>query len=120
MKGFGLAFISICMGAIGQVLLKFGADKIGSLTFSAGSLFSDMLKIIKTPQIIIGMIFFGVSSLLWIKVLTRAELSLVYPLVSLSYIIVAVLSYFLLRENFTVPKILGIAVIIIGVLVLNS
>ena len=120
MKGFSLVFISISMGAVGQLLLKIGADKIGSLSFSADSFFSDILKIIKTPQILGGMVFFGVSSLLWIKVLTRAELSLVYPLVSLSYIIVAVLSYLVLRENFTMQKILGIAVIIFGVLVLNN
>lgn len=97
-----------------------GANKLGSLSFSAGSFFPDILRIIKTPQILGGMFFFGVSSLLWIKVLTRSELSLVYPLVSLSYILVAVLSFLLLKEQFTVQKILGIAVIIIGVIVLNK
>lgn len=120
LKGYGLALVSIVLGALGQVILKSGADKIGSLSLSASSLFSDLLRIIKTPQILSGMVFFGLSSLLWIKVLTRSELSLVYPMVSLSYILVAILSFLLFKEQFTMQKILGIAVIITGVVVLNS
>lgn len=120
LKGYSLALVSIVLGALGQVILKSGADKIGSLSLSASSLFSDLLRIIKTPQILSGMVFFGLSSLLWIKVLTRSELSLVYPMVSLSYILVAILSFLLFKEQFTMQKILGIAVIITGVVVLNS
>jgi len=119
MKGISLALVSIALGAVGQVILKLGADKLGNLSFAGRALVSDLLRIIKTPEIIFGMLFFGFSSLLWIKVLTRMDLSRAYPLVSISYIIVAVLSYLILREQFTVQKIIGIAVIITGVIVLN-
>ena len=119
MKGISLALVSIALGAVGQVILKIGADKLGSLSFTGSALGSDLLRVIKTPEIIFGMFFFGLSSLLWIKVLTRMELSRAYPLVSISYIIVAVLSFVILREHFTMQKILGIVVIITGVIVLN-
>lgn len=120
MKGIGLALISIALGAVGQVILKLGANKLGSLSFTAGSFGADFIRIIKTPAILIGMFLFGLSSLLWIKVLTRADLSQAYPLVSVSYIIVAVLSFILLREQFSLQKVLGIGVIILGVIVLNK
>lgn len=120
MKGISLALVSIAFGAVGQVTLKIGADKLGGLSLAAGTITSDIIRVIKTTEIIIGLVLFGISSFLWIKVLTRADLSQVYPLVSISYIIVAVLSYLLLREQFTIQKVLGIAVIISGVIVLNT
>ncbi len=119
MNSISLALISIAFGAVGQVLLKFGADKVKSLSFTPETFFIDVWKIMKAPQILTGMFFFAMSSLIWIKVLTQTELSSAYPLVSLSYILVAILSFLLLQEQFTVQKILGIAVIITGVLVLN-
>src|SRR5690606_18326087 len=109
--------LSVCLGAFGQVLLKVGANKLGFL--SLHTLFDDLLRIVKIPEIWIGLLFFGTSFLLWIKVLTKADLSYAYPMVSLGYIIVITLSYFLFNESFTYTKIIGISFIIIGVFILN-
>lgn len=112
--------LSIVLGAIGQVIIKIGANKLGSLSLTTGSFAFDLLRIARTPEIIGGMVFFGTSSILWIKVLTGAELSQAYPLVSLSYLIVTVLSCLLFREQFTVQKVIGIVVIMSGVIMLNK
>jgi len=120
MNGLNLALISIVMGAVGQVTLKIGANKLGTLSLQAERIGTDLVRIIKTPEIIIGMVFFGLSSLLWLKVLTLAELSHAYPMVSVGYVIVVLLSFALFKESISVHKLLGIGLIIAGVVAINN
>lgn len=119
MKQFLLILVSVILGSIGQVLLKLGANKLGSLSLALHTFWQDFWRLAKTPEIISGLFLFGLSCLLWIKVLIRDELSYAYPMVSLGYINIAVLSYLLFNEAFTISKIMGIALIIAGVFVLN-
>ena len=114
-----LMLLSVLLGSLGQVILKIGANKLGNLSLSLPTLSHDVIRVAKIPEIVLGFFFFGLSSLLWIKVLTKAELSYVYPMVSLGYIIVALISYFLFNERFTLSKIIGMAMVITGVVVLN-
>lgn len=114
-----LILISVSMGAVGQILLKAGADKLGVFDLSFKTFFQSILAVIKVPYILIGTIFFGLSFLLWIKVLTKSELSHAYPMVSLSYVIVGIASAVFFKEPLTANKILGIGAIVLGVLILN-
>lgn len=107
------------MGAIGQILLKAGADKIGEFDLSFKAFFQNVLTVIKVPHILIGVIFFGLSFLLWIKILTKSELSYAYPMVSLSYVMVGIASAVFFNEPITTNKILGIGAIVLGVFILN-
>lgn len=63
-----------------------------------------------------GIISYGISFLLWIKVLSKVELSYAYPMVSLGYVLVMIFSYFFFKENITPIRILGVAFIMIGVI----
>jgi drug/metabolite transporter (DMT)-like permease len=110
-----LILTSISMGAVGQILLKVGANKLGNIGLSIGGLFS----IIKNYYILIGLVLFGTSFILWVKILTKNDLSYVYPMVSISYIIIVLASKFLFNEPFTINKIIGITAIILGVFIIN-
>lgn len=120
MKTMMLIVVSVMLGSLGQVILKLGSNKLGSIGLTAQSIPEDMLRLLKTPEILVGLVLFGTSFLLWIKVLTQAELSYAYPMVSLGYVNVVLLSYFLLQETFTWNKLIGTAIIIIGILVINK
>lgn len=111
--------LSVLLGSIGQVILKLGANKLGTLSLSLNTIFQDIFRIIKVPEILIGLVLFGSSFLLWIKVLTKSDLSYAYPMVALGYINVIVFSYFLFNEQFTLMKVIGVAFIVVGVIVLN-
>lgn len=115
-----LILTSVFMGAVGQVLLKAGADRLGEFNLSFNTFFQSIWTIIKIPYILIGMVFFGLSFLLWIKVLTKSELSYAYPMVSLSYVIVGIASAIFFNEAITMNKIFGIAAIVLGVFILNK
>jgi len=112
--------ISVFMGALGQTILKLGAKKLGAVSLSLSTIVKDVLHILIIPEILIGLILFGSSFLLWIKVLTKSDLSYAYPMVSLGYVVVVLLSKFLFNEPFTYNKIIGIVMIVSGVFILNS
>ncbi|GAA4858975.1 SMR family transporter [Paenibacillus vulneris] len=120
MKTIWLILISVALGSLGQVILKLGSNKLGTISFSISSLVPVLLRLLKTPEIVLGLLLFGTSFLLWIKVLTRSELSYAYPMVSIGYIIVVILSYFLLDESFSWNKLMGIAIIVAGVWMINK
>lgn len=122
MNNLLLILLSVSLGSIGQVILKLGAnklDKVEVVPMSVSTILNFIWAVLKIPDIIIGLFFFGSSFLLWVKVLTNNDLSYAYPMVSLGYILVAVLSYILFNESFTPGKILGIIVIVIGVFLVN-
>ena len=111
--------VSVFMGAIGQTVLKLGANKLGDISLSFKTIIKDAFHILIIPEILLGLIFFGASFLLWVKVLAKSDLSYAYPMVSLGYILVVFLSKFLFNEPFSTNKIIGIVMIITGVFVLN-
>lgn len=110
--------LSIFFGAVGQVLLKVGANRLKFL--SSLNLVSFILSIIKNPAIITGLIFFVTSFLMWIKVLIKKDLSYAYPMVSLGYVIVVILSVIVFKEAISLNKFIGIFLIILGVIIING
>lgn len=120
MRNLLTILISILMNTVGQILLKIGSQKLKVLSLAPSTLFSDLLRLFQTPEIMLGLLLFGAGFLLWVKVLTRNELSYAYPMVSLSYVLVVIASYFLFNEPLTITKGLGVGVIILGVVFINK
>lgn len=108
------------MGAVGQLVLKAGADQLGEFNITISTFFQSIWMVLKSPVLLVGLVLFGMSFLLWIKVLTKAELSQAYPIVSLSYVIVGIGSAIFFNEPITMQKIMGIGAIVIGVFILNK
>jgi drug/metabolite transporter (DMT)-like permease len=71
------------------------------------------------PYVFVGLACFGMSAVFWLVVLSRLELSLVYPMVSVAYILVAIFSWFFFKENVNLVRWLGILVIVMGVFLIS-
>jgi multidrug transporter EmrE-like cation transporter len=119
MNNLLLILTSVTMGAVGQVLLKMGAGKLPNFSLTFPGIFTSIISILKVPELIIGLVLFGSSFLLWVKVLTSNELSYAYPMVSLGYVITTAFSFLLFKEAFTFNKLLGILMIVSGVFFIN-
>lgn len=102
----GLALISMALAAVGQFMWKLGARAMGSFS---------LVAVLRSPYVWGGLVLFGVSSLIWMKVLTRAPLSVAYPITALSYLVVLGLSRLVLHEAVTPLKAIGILTIFVGV-----
>lgn len=112
-----LILLSVLLGAAGQILVKFGAV---NLNFNNGNYLKILLSILTNIPVISGIIVYGISFLIWIKVLSKVELSYAYPMVSLGYVLIVIFSYFILKENVTIIRVIGILVIIIGVVIVSK
>jgi len=100
------------LSAAAQVLLKFGTIHL-KLHPTFGGLLTDF-------PLIGGMALYGIGAALMVIALRHGELSVLYPLISLSYVWVAVLSVVVFGEMMNIYKITGICAIMAGVAVLGS
>lgn len=116
-RPLAVALVSILLGATGQFLFRLGMVEYGKVTVSG--IWRQLGSIILTPAIFVGFVCFGVSSILWLVVISRWELSYAYPLVSLGYVIAILYGTLLLHEDLTFPKILGCLLILAGMSVLG-
>ena len=117
MRAFDLLaiLISVLLAVVGQLLLKMGMLRIGRFSFDISTLIHQYTRILLNPFVVAGLVGFFISMLIWLYVLSRMELSFAYPFVALNYVLILFGSYFLFKETITPLKIVGVAVIIIGV-----
>ena len=116
-RPYVVALISIVLGATGQFLFRLGMLHYGKV--SVTGIWGQLGSIIITPAIFLGFACFGVSSILWLVVISRWELSYAYPLVALGYVMAVLYGTLLLRETLTLPKIIGCVLILAGISVLG-
>ena len=109
------AILSIALLAAGQSLLKYGLMRAGGVNFGGGDILKGFRTILTTPQIIMGFVCYGLSSLLWLDVLSKLDISLAFPLVSLTYVITLFVGGFFFGEVITLTRVLGVLVIVGGV-----
>lgn len=112
-----VALFSILLGATGQFLFRLGMMDYGKVTVTG--IWRQLGAIVFSPAIFAGFICFGVSSILWLVVISRWELSYAYPLVALGYVIAILYGTLLLHENLTLAKVLGSMLILAGISVLG-
>lgn len=114
-----ILFISILLGALGQLTLKIGADQLTQFKLNFSQLAPTMLNIFSNPWVITGTILYAASMLTWLKVLSTTELSLAYPMASLGYILVLIFSYLFLGESLSLSKLIGIMAVVSGVVLIG-
>lgn len=117
MKGIPLILAAVFLGAIGQIVMKRGMQLYGEV--SATSVWSQLVPILKTPQVTIGLLCYAVSAVLWIAVVSNVDLSLAYPMVSLAYVVVFVASWLFLGEHISPLRLVGLLIIVAGVIVIS-
>jgi drug/metabolite transporter (DMT)-like permease len=99
------------LAATAQVLWKYGTGRIGD--------HPTLLLLITDVPLIAGLAVYGFGAVLMIIALKHGELSVLYPLISLSYVWVAILSVMLFHESMHAAKIAGICIIMAGVATLG-
>jgi len=117
MVNYILLLVSISLAVAGQMLMKKGMLMIGA--FPLAQLPQRLFSMIFNPFVFLGLASFGISSIFWLVVLSRFSLSLVYPMVSLAYIAVALLSLFFFKEAIPVIRWVGILTICLGVFLIS-
>lgn len=110
-----LIVASVSLNAAAQIFLRLAAR--GGVSLGDTPL-QNAFAIALRPGIIGGLACYGLSLLLWIYVLSRAEASFAYPFLGLGFVFVALASYVVLGETLTARRLLATGLIVAGVAVL--
>ena len=108
---------SIILGACGQLLFKGAARQLPP--FAELGVWRLIALMFTTPMILGGFSCFFISSVLWIVALRTINLSIAYPMVALSYIIIFIGSFYLFQEPLSYRHWLGALLIVGGILLIN-
>lgn len=110
-----LLALEITLMALGQILFK-----KSSLFIEAHGDLPFLLRYLYNTWLYAGVLIFGTATLVWIKILSLEKLSMVYPMQSIAYILVAIASFYLFGERLSLINFAGIITIIIGVILISQ
>ncbi len=114
LQEFSLLLISILTSVGGQFFLKAGALKLGKVNID--NTISHVLSIITIPELLFGLTSYALGAVAYILLLTRVNLSIAGPSVSLVYVFSVLLGYFLFKETITLTRLFGLGFIVCGVI----
>ena len=113
-----LALICIALIVCAQTLMKYGVIHQGGINFTGGQIWEGIQKIFSSPYILIAIFIYAISALLWLDVLSRLDISLAYPMVSLSYAVAVIIGALLFGEHITYWRVIAVVLICGGVVAL--
>lgn len=119
MFAIGLVLICVVFGALGQISMKAGMRQVQKING-----FSDLLdpctviEIFSNIYVMGGLLLYMVSAFLWLGALSTLDVSSMYPLLSLAYVVTAVFAVSFLGEVVTLYRWAGIVLVVIGCLLI--
>lgn len=113
---FGLLVVAILFSTTGELFFKKGMDAMGGLEFTVPGL----VRTFTTWQVLLGFVLFFTGAMVWLKVLSLADLSWAYPMLALGYPLVVIESRVLLGEPVDAARVLGSLVILAGVAIMYA
>jgi len=106
----GAIVVATVFSAYGAVYIKLGTEKFDS----------NIIKQLRNWRLIGGLMLYLFSTVFYLIALKNGQLSIIYPLTSLSYIWVTILSRKILNERIGTHKWTGIICILIGTVLLTQ
>jgi drug/metabolite transporter (DMT)-like permease len=113
MGTFLMGLAAIMLLSAGQTSIKVGLNSIDGVSLAEGV--GSFLKLLQTPWVIVGFLCYGLSSILWLDVLSKLDFSLAFPLVGLTYVFTLLIGRFFFGEVVGWERVLGVALILSGV-----
>ncbi|MGK0447503.1 MAG: undecaprenyl phosphate-alpha-L-ara4N flippase subunit ArnF [Polaribacter sp.] len=116
--GYIYILFTIIFTVYGQIILKW---RINNIQFKlSDGLFDKVLDIIKLlfdMYVFSGFLSAFIASLFWIAAMSKLDITIAYPFMSLAPVLVFVIGVIFLNEEFTWGKVIGLGFIIVGLLI---
>lgn len=118
----GNSLLNLCLYsallAAGQAMFKLASKSHGSDT---GGLIGYAMHLFTTPIFLAACLLYALSTVLWVALLSRHPLSQAYPLViAISIVLTTAFSVTVFKEQITLDKGIGLALVIAGVKILSK
>jgi uncharacterized membrane protein len=118
-KGLGMILFSVLLVDSGQLLLKYGLIRMGEITWGLSYLITIFFGLLFNPFIWLAAIFMVASAFTWLLALSKSTLSYAYPILSVGYVLVSILSWLFFGELMNLTKVVGLGIIAVGVVMLS-
>ena len=102
-------FACTILGSAAQLLIKTGMNHFSP----------SLLALATNIPLVAGYTLYGVNTLLMVLALKNGEMSMLYPIIALTYVWTTLASYLLLGEPSNLYKNVGIVTIVVGVAVMG-
>ena len=114
---YGIILIVVTLGASAHLMLRAGMDQVGRVGAEQLSQpISLLTSVLTNPLVLTAVPLYAASFVAWTVVLSRLQLSLAYPGLAMTYVLIPLASWGLLHEPISRSHWVGLAVIVIGVL----
>jgi len=118
MKNILLILTSVSLNAGAQILMRKGMLQIGEVSFTQ-SLLKTLSQMITSVYLWLSLSCYGMSIFIWMVVLSRVEVSFAYAFSSLGYVLVIIMSIFILREHISTIRIIGVGIVCFGIILVS-
>jgi len=108
-----LGIVAIIFLSVGQTSLKLGLNHVGGFSLAEG--ISSFGKLVTTAWVVIGFVCYGLSSILWMDVLSKLDFSLAFPMVGSVYVFNLLIGRFFFHETFGWDRMFGVGLILLGI-----
>jgi multidrug transporter EmrE-like cation transporter len=115
---FSLILIGVMLNAAAQLALKASVREMDAIGLSLSSSASAFLRLASEPFLWIGLVCYGISVIVWILALSRVDVSIAYPMLSMGYVVNAFAAWQLFGEAMNPARMIGIGIVLLGVYVL--
>ncbi|HEV7442664.1 MAG TPA: EamA family transporter [Steroidobacteraceae bacterium] len=112
---FAVLSFGVLLNAFAQLGLKAATRVTGPLIVPGGGTLSRALELLTVPSLWFALSAYGLSVVVWLVGLSRVPVSQAYPMLSMGYVINIGLAWWLLGEVPNAQRVIGIAVIVVGV-----
>ena len=114
---FALTLVIVCIfgAAMGQIAMKSGMSQVGEIgsvrqLFNLGTLF----QIFTNPRVLLGISCYAIAAILWLGAMSTLNVSFMYPLLSLAYVVTTIVAFVFLKETINMLHWLGIFLVVGG------
>ncbi|KGF81610.1 4-amino-4-deoxy-L-arabinose transferase [Massilia sp. JS1662] len=116
---FAFIISGVILNACAQLLLKAGTNALGgAIHLTMGNWFQTFVKVVTQLPILGGLACYGISLVVWIIGLSRTDVTIAYPMLSLGYVVSAFGAWMFLGEAVSPQRLVAIGVIVVGVVLL--
>ena len=118
LAAFALVITGVLLNAVAQLALKASVNETGIINLDMQSLLSSATSLATNMWLWLGLFCYAISVVVWILALSRVDVSIAYPMLSIGYIVNALAASQLFNEPLGLGKVVGIGVIMLGVYIL--
>jgi undecaprenyl phosphate-alpha-L-ara4N flippase subunit ArnE len=115
-QGILLVILAALMTVAGNLMMREGIVRAGGLSLAFPTLARESAHLVRQPLFDLGLLLYGLASLVWFRIISTENLNSSYPLlVSLTFLFVTLGATLLFREPLSLQKAVGLGLVLLGI-----